>query len=167
MEKVNSSSSNVNHLQCVTFLIGNETYGVDVMQAKEIMYLMEITEVPNTLPFMKGVIDLRGLIVPLIDTRIKFKLEPEVYNEDTVIVILELKDRLIGIIVDSVSDVLSIPNDEIQEPEHFSNEIENDYVSGIAKIDEKLIIILDVNKIFSKEELHKMIVDEKVETASI
>ena len=167
MEKVSSSLSKENQLQCVTFLIGKETYGVDVMQAKEIMYLMEITEVPNTSPFMKGVIDLRGLIVPLVDTRIKFKLEPKEYNEDTVIIILELKDRLIGIIVDSVSDVLSLSTDEIQDPEHFSNEIENDYVSGIAKIDEKLIIILDVNKIFSMEELNKMTVDDKVETANI
>ena len=167
MGKVNSSLSNENQLQCVTFLVGNEIYGVDVMQAKEILYLIEITEVPNTLPFMKGVIDLRGLIVPLVDTRIKFNLEPREYNEDTVIIILELKNRLIGIIVDSVSDVLNISTDEIQDPEHFSNEIENDYVCGIVKIEDKLIIILDVNKIFSKEELHKMTVDEKVETANI
>ncbi len=142
--------------QYVTFSIGSEIYGIEVMRAREVMYLGEITHVPNTLPYMKGVFDLRGTIVPLVDTRIKFKLDPRDYDLNTVIILIEYPGQLIGLIVDSVQDVMNITPDQIQDPAHFAEEGKGDYVKGITKIDGKLIIVLDVDRIFTKDELHNM-----------
>ena len=94
--------------QYVTFQLRNETFGIEVMKVKEVLYITEVTEIPNTLPYMKGVIDLRGVIVPLVDTRVKFGLEQGPYGSDTVVLILEYSDQLIGLIADSVSDVVTI-----------------------------------------------------------
>lgn len=137
----------------VSFSIGKEKYGIDVSRAKEVLYMINIVEVPNSLPYMKGVIDLRGTIVPLIDARIKFNLRPKNYTEDTVIIIIEYGDRLVGLIVDAVLDVLDISLNNIQDPVHFHEEIEKDYVMGISKINEDLIIVLDVDRVVEKGEL--------------
>lgn len=142
--------------QYVTFCIGKEIYGIEVMRASEVMYLQDFTEVPDTMSFMKGVIDLRGKIVPLVDVRVKFKLPEKKYDIDTVIIILEYEDQKIGLIVDSVSDVLNLTLDDIQETTHFANDINHDYVKGISKVGERLIIILDVDMVFTDEELHRM-----------
>jgi purine-binding chemotaxis protein CheW len=137
----------------VSFSIGKEKYGIDVSRAKEVLYLIEIVEVPNSLPYLMGVIDLRGIIVPLIDARIKFGLESQSYTDDTVIIIIEYGERLVGLIVDAVLDVLDISVNEIQDPTHFHENIEKDYVSGISKINDDLIIVLDVDRIFVESEL--------------
>lgn len=140
----------------VTFAIGEERFAIEVMRAKEVMYLLKITEVPNTMAYMRGVIDLRGLIVPLVDTRIKFKLKEKKYDDDTVIILVEFQDQLIGLIVDAVLDVLNISSEEIQDTTHFTVEIDQDYVDGIVKLEEELIIVLDVDNIFTDEELNRI-----------
>lgn len=142
--------------QYVTFCIGKELYGIEVMRASEVMYLAEVTEVPDTLPFMKGVMDLRGTIVPLVDVRTKFKLQPKEYDTDTVTIIIEYDEERIGLIVDSVSDVLNLSLDDIQETTHFANDINQDYVKGISKVGERLVIVLDVDRIFSNAELERI-----------
>lgn len=142
--------------QHVTFLIGDETYGVGVGKVKEIIGMAEITHVPNTAHFMEGVINLRGSVVPVVDMRKRFQMEPKKYDAFTVIIIVEVKERLIGMIVDSVSDVINIPVSSIQSTPHFTSKIETDFIEGIGQMGEYLVIILDVDRILSEEEIDTM-----------
>ncbi len=140
----------------VTFMIGAEIYGVEVLQVREIIGMAQITHVPNSMDFMKGVINLRGSVVPVVDMRIKFRMDEREYDAFTVILIVEVREQLIGLIVDSVSDVVGIPVEGLQETPHFSANIETDYIKGIGNKDDQLIIILDVDLILSSEELERM-----------
>jgi len=139
--------------QYVTFSIKDELFGIDVRRAQEVMNIPQITKVPNTMPFMKGVIDLRGTIIPLIDLRIKFKIEEKAYDQRNVIIIIDVKNVICGVIVDSVSDVISMSIEDVQHTPHFASEIDKDVVFGIGKNGDKLVIVLDVDKILSDEEL--------------
>ena len=139
--------------QYVTFIIGVETYGVNVLSVQDIIGMTQITPVPNTLPFMKGVINLRGAVVPVIDLRKKFNMENREYDSFTVIIIVEVKDVKIGMIVDSVADVVGLPVTSIQDTPHFSSKIETNFIEGIGQLDNNLIIILNVEKILSVDEL--------------
>lgn len=142
--------------QFVTFLIANESYGVEVLSVKEILGMTAITPVPNTLDFMKGVINLRGEVVPVVDMRRKFGLDAKEYDGFTVIIIVEVKKRLIGMIVDAVSDVADIPVNAIQSTPHFSAQIETDFIRGIGQVGENLIIILDVDRILTTDEFNRI-----------
>jgi purine-binding chemotaxis protein CheW len=142
--------------QFVTFTIGSEVYGVDVLKVQEIIGITEITYVPNSLSFMKGVINLRGNVVPVVDLRIKFKMDERPYDQYTVIIIVEVKGRSVGMIVDTVSDVLDIAISSIQDTPHFSASIETDYIKSIGRKEEQLVIILEVDKILTTEELDIM-----------
>jgi purine-binding chemotaxis protein CheW len=142
--------------QHVTFLIGDETYGVGVEKVKEIIGMTDITHVPNAAYFMEGVINLRGTVVPAIDMRKKFKMEPRHYDTYTVIIIVEVKERLIGMIVDSVSDVVSIPLSAVQKTPNFTSKIQTEFIEGIGQIDNSLIIILNVDLILSEEEIENL-----------
>jgi len=149
----------ISNRQYVTFSIKDELYGIDVSRAQEVMNLPEITKIPNTMPFMKGVIDLRGKIIPLLDLRIKFRFEEKSYDQRTVIIIIETKKVICGIIVDSVSDVITMSLDDVQHTPHFASEIDKDSVFGIGKVNEKLVIVLDVDKILSDDELQLITVN--------
>jgi purine-binding chemotaxis protein CheW len=129
---------------------------VEVLKVQEIIGMTQITHVPNSMDFMKGVINLRGSVVPVVDMRIKFRMDEREYDAFTVILIVEVQERLIGLIVDSVSDVVGIPVESLQETPHFSANIETDYIKGIGNRDDQLIIILDVDLILSSEELERM-----------
>ncbi len=142
--------------QHVTFVIGEETYGVEVLRVQEIIGMTQITHVPNSMAFMKGVINLRGSVVPVVDMRLKFAMEERPYDVFTVIIIVEVRERMIGMIVDSVSDVVSIPIKSIQDTPHFSARIETDFISGIGQVDDKLVIILDVDRILSADEMKEI-----------
>jgi len=142
--------------QHVTFVIGEATYGVEVLRVQEIIGMTQITHVPNSMAFMKGVINLRGSVVPVVDMRLKFAMEERPYDVFTVIIIVEVRERMIGMIVDSVSDVVSIPIKSIQDTPHFSARIETDFISGIGQVDDKLVIILDVDRILSADEMKEI-----------
>ncbi len=142
--------------QYVTFLIGSEVYGVEVLRVQEIIGMTRVTQVPNSMHFMKGVINLRGTVVPVVDMRLRFTMEEKDYDNFTVILIVEVKGTMIGMIVDSVSDVVNIPVKDIQDTPHFSASIRTDYIKGIGRIEEDLVIVLDVDKILSHEEIEKI-----------
>lgn len=142
--------------QFVTFLISGETYGVEVLCVSEILGMTDITPVPNTFNFMKGVINLRGEVVPVVDMRLKFGMNEKEYDSFTVIIIVEVKKRLIGMIVDAVSDVAKIPMSSIQNTPHFTTRIETDFIRGIGQIGDQLIIILDVDRILTTEEFQQI-----------
>ena len=139
--------------QYVTFVIGDETYGVPVLQVQSINEMSKITQVPNTVKYMKGMINLRGAVIPVLDMRLKFNMPEREYDSFNVIIIVEVKGRLIGMIVDSVSDVVSIPISSIQETPQFTSKIDTDFIEGIGHNDGNLIIILDVNKILTVREI--------------
>jgi purine-binding chemotaxis protein CheW len=142
--------------QYVTFLIGDELYGVEVLKVQEIIGMIQITYVPNAPSFMKGVINLRGAVVPVVDMRSKFAMSEREYDSYTVIIISEVRNRPIGMIVDSVSDVAGIPVDSIQDTPHFAAKVDSDFIKGIGQIDGRLVIILDVDRILTSEEADKL-----------
>ncbi|SDC87264.1 purine-binding chemotaxis protein CheW [Candidatus Frackibacter sp. WG12] len=156
--------------QFVTFGVEDEEYGVDVLKVQEIIRYQKPTKVPNAPEVVKGVINFRGEVIPVIDLRKKFDLELREYDDFTVIVILEVKDKTIGIIVDHVSDILSFSKEDIQDTLEFSSDIKTEFIRGMAKLDDRLIMLLELEKLLSFEEykglnhLEQQKVDEEDET---
>lgn len=151
--KNNAEISAEEERQFVTFIIGEELYGVDVTSVQEIIGMTQITHMPNSVPFMKGVINLRGSVVPVIDMRMKFRMKEKEYDAFTVIIIVEVRERLVGMIVDSVSDVVKVPLNSIQDTPHFTSKIQTDFIAGIGQIENNLIIMLDVDAVMTSDEL--------------
>ena len=146
-----SGRENEEMLQYVTFLVGGETYGVSVMKVQSINEMSEITQVPRARSFIKGVINLRGAVIPVIDMRKKFGLSEKEYDSFTVILIVEIKERLIGMIVDSVSDVVEIPASSVQTNISYSGKVEKSSMEGVGMIGESLVVLLDVESFLSSE----------------
>ena len=137
----------------LTFVLGSEEYGVEILRVREIIGLMDITTVPQTPDYMKGVINLRGKVIPVIDLRLKFSMQEEEHTEETCVIVAEVNNTSIGIIVDSVSEVLDIKSDEIEETPSFWQGINTDFIMGMGKTREKIIILLDIERVLSSEEL--------------
>lgn len=138
--------------QYVTFLIDNETYGIEVLKVKEIVGMTNITPVPNSEKYLKGVINLRGIVVPVIDLRLKFNIPEKGYDAFTVILILEHKESLVGVIVDSVSDVITAPG-MLQEVPNFHVSIQRDVLKGVLNKEDTLIIILNSDIMLTAKDL--------------
>lgn len=161
-EQLNTFSSNPvgtdieDKEQFVTFTIENEFYGVEILKVQEIVGMTKITTVPNMAHYVRGVINLRGKVVPVVDMRIKFGMEEREYDTITVILIVEVKGREVGMIVDTVSDVVDIPKQQIQDTPQFNATIDTNYISGIGNLNDMLIILLDVNRILSTDELERI-----------
>jgi len=145
----------------LTFSLGGEGYGVSILKVKEIIGMLDITPVPRTPEFIKGVINLRGKIIPVMDLRVKFGMEEQEYNERTCIVVVEIKingnDRLLGVVVDMVSEVVNITSDQIEPPPEYGTNSEHNFILGIGKIKDRVVIILDIDKVFLCEEIIKML----------
>jgi purine-binding chemotaxis protein CheW len=142
--------------QFVTFTLAEEEYGVDIMKVQEIIGYRGFTKIPNVSQFIKGVLNLRGTVVPVVDLRLKFNMEEKEYDQYTVIMIVEVAGRIMGIIVDAVSDVVSLGDDEIQPTPRFSSAISTEFIKGMGKKEEKFIILLDINKVLSDQELEEV-----------
>jgi purine-binding chemotaxis protein CheW len=141
------------HLQIVGFRIGQETFGLPISIVREIVRVPEITSVPNAPDYIEGVINLRGRIVPIVDLRKRFGQKTFEPNKRNRIVVVELERRTIGLIVNSASEVLRIPPSEIEGPNNLFKEGEVDYITGVGKLNGRLVILLDVNKILQRGEL--------------
>jgi len=141
----------------LTFALGDEGYGIGILKIKEIIGMMPITSVPRTPAFVKGVINLRGKVIPVVDLRLRFGMEPIEYNERTCIIVVEIGTRglniVIGIVVDSVSEVLYIKDEEIEDTPTFGASLDTEYIQGMAKMDGKVKILLDIDKVLVSEEL--------------
>ena len=133
-------------LQLVGFCLGNEEYGVHILQVREIIRIQELTRVPNTPPYVEGIMNLRGKVIPIISLRKRLGLEDRDHAEQTRIVVLEAGGMLIGFIVDSVSEVLRIPV-SLVTPVPRIGSVEREFVSGIGKLDDRLVLLLDVDRI--------------------
>lgn len=142
--------------QFVTFQIADETYGVEVLKVQEIIGMTKITAIPNSLEYLMGVINLRGLVVPVVDMRLKFNMKPREYDFFTVILIVEVKKNLVGMIVDTVSDVVDIASKDISTKINMNANVHSEFISGIANKDDSLIIILDTEKMLTREEMKEI-----------
>ncbi len=137
----------------LTFVLGNEEYGIEILRVREIIGLMEITTVPQTPDYMKGVINLRGKVIPVIDLRLKFSMQEEDHTQETCVIVVEVNSTSIGLIVDSVSEVSDISSEEIEEAPSFGQSIDTDFITGLGKVKDKVIIMLDIGVVLSAEEL--------------
>ncbi len=145
--------TSVHEGKCLTFALGNEEYGVEILKVREIMGLMEITTVPQTPEYMKGVINLRGKVIPIIDLRLKFAMPEVEHTKETCIIVVEVGSEQIGIIVDSVSEVTDIKGEDIEEATSFGQGIDSNFIMGLGKVKEKIIILLDIERVLSSEEM--------------
>ncbi|MDD2390103.1 MAG: chemotaxis protein CheW [Desulfobacterales bacterium] len=140
----------------LTFTLGNEEYGIGILKIKEIIGMMPITSVPQTPDYIKGVINLRGKVIPVIDLRMKFGMESVDYTERTCIIVVELAGPsgiiLMGIVVDSVSEVLNIKGEDIENTPAFGISLDTRYILGMAKMESGVKILLDIDKVLSTEE---------------
>lgn len=141
----------------LTFLLASEEYAVDILRVQEIKGWHKATTIPNTPDYICGVINLRGIIVPIIDLRLRFNLERLEYGPTTVVVVVKVlsgnRERIMGIVVDAVSDVYDITEAEIKSPPDFGSVISIEFIKGLVTIDEKMVIILDIDRLLNSEEL--------------
>ena len=144
----------------LTFSLNKEEYGIGILKVKEIIGMMPITTVPRTPEFVKGVINLRGKVIPVIDLRLKFSMEAIAYSDRTCIIVVEIESQdstvLIGIVVDAVSEVLNIKEEEIEETPAFGTRLNTDYILGMAKIEGGVKILLNIDKILSSVEISNL-----------
>jgi purine-binding chemotaxis protein CheW len=157
MEQLDTLSSQISFAtdgsQFLTFRLGQEEYGVEILKVQEIKGYSAITPVPNTPAYLKGVMNLRGTIVPVVDLRAKFAMAEAEYNQFTVIIVLTVGTKVMGLIVDAVSDVLNIPKKDIQPTPDFGAQVDAEFISGMAKAGEKLVVLLDIDRVLGGAEL--------------
>jgi purine-binding chemotaxis protein CheW len=139
-------------LQLVSFKIGSEEFGVDILKVQEINRLVQITQVPNAPSFIEGVMNLRGKVVPIVNLRKRFGLPLKEYDKNTRIIVVDLNGKTVGFIVDSVSEVLRVSKNVVEPPPELVSGIDSEYITGIAKLEDRLLILLDLEKILTVEE---------------
>lgn len=150
--------SDVSHelIQLVGFRISDEEFGVDITKVQEIIRMVDITRVPNTPAFVEGVINLRGKVIPIIDMRKRLELDSKPYDKDTRITVVEIENRIVGFIVDSVSEVIRIEKSITEPPPPMVSNINSDFITAIAKLDNRLLILLDLNEILNSEQVAEL-----------
>jgi len=137
----------------LTFVLGHEEYGLEILKVREIISVMEITQVPHVPPYIKGVINLRGKVIPVMDLRLKFGMEPLEYNRETCIIVINMGGVVLGIVVDTVAEVLDIHETDIDPPPSFGTAVRTDFILGMGKVKGKVKILLDIEKVLSAEEM--------------
>jgi len=169
MEAVASLSTSEN--QYLTFMLSGEEYGVDILTVQELRGWEETTPIPNAPSFVLGVINLRGVVVPIVDLRDRFGLDRMEYGPTTVVIIVKVqangKERVLGIVVDAVSEVYDINKDDMQPPPDMDGSISIDFVTGLATMEDKMVILLDINKLVNEGILSKQVkADSEVEATA-
>jgi len=139
-------------LQLVSFFIGSEEYAVDILYVQEINRMSHITKVPNAPDFINGVINLRGRVIPVVDLRLKFGMMKKEDDKNTRIIVIEINAKTVGFLVDSVNEVLRISKDVTEPPPELAMGINSEYIKAVGKLEDRLLILIDLEKILSKEE---------------
>ncbi|WP_244818565.1 chemotaxis protein CheW [Caballeronia sp. Lep1P3] len=140
----------------LVFTLGDEHYGIDILKVQELRGYDAVTRVASAPAFIKGVINLRGVIVPIADMRLKFQLERATYDDQTVVVVLNVAGRVAGIVVDGVSDVQTLAPEQIRPAPSFNSTLATDYITGIGTIDDRMLILMDIEKLMTSEEMALM-----------
>ncbi|MEK7775215.1 MAG: chemotaxis protein CheW [Candidatus Zixiibacteriota bacterium] len=139
-------------LQLVSFNIGSEEFGVDILKVQEINRMVEITKVPQAPHYVEGVINLRGKVIPIVDLRKRFNLDVKEYDKNTRIVVVDIGGNIMGMVVDSVSEVLRLPSSTIEPAPEIATGVNSEYIRGVAKLDDRLLIFLDLSKVIDMGE---------------
>jgi len=137
----------------LTFTLGAEEYGIDILKVKEIRGYDAVTRIANAPDYIKGVINLRGTIVPIVDMRIKFKLGKVEYNQFTVVIILSVAGRMVGMVVDSVSDVITLASEQIKPAPEFGASLDTRYIIGLGTVEERMLILVDIEKLMTGRDM--------------
>ena len=140
----------------LTFTLGKEEYGIDILKVQEIRGYDAVTAIANTPEFIKGVINLRGIIVPIVDMRIKFNLGNVTYDELTVVIILNVAKRVVGMVVDGVSDVISLTPEQIKPAPQFSATMDTKYLKGLGAVEERMLILVDIEELMASSDMELM-----------
>ncbi|WP_374011595.1 chemotaxis protein CheW [Pseudoxanthomonas koreensis] len=148
-----SSTPAPNTGEYLTFTLGDEHYGVDILKVQEIRGYDSVTRVPDAPEYIKGVINLRGTIVPVIDLRLKLRLKDVRYDSFTVMIVLNVEDRVVGIVVDGVSDVVPLGEDQVRPTPEFGAAVDTRFISGIGTVDEQMLILLDIETLLDSADL--------------
>jgi purine-binding chemotaxis protein CheW len=150
------TSTSVAGGEFLTFTLGAEEYGMDILKVQEIRGYDSVTAIANTPSFIKGVINLRGIIVPIVDLRIKFNLGKVDYDQFTVVIILNLGTRVVGVVVDSVSDVLTLNHEQIKAAPTLSTTLDTRYIMGLGTVDQRMLILVDIERLMSSKDMELM-----------
>ncbi len=150
-----SSGSVINQMvnEFLTFRLGSEEYGIEILKVQEIRGYDAITQIANAPDFIKGVVNLRGIIVPIIDMRIKFRLGNATYDQFTVVIILNVAGRVVGIVVDGVSDVISLETEQMRPAPGLGSVIDTEYIMGLGTVGERMLILIDIEKLISSGDM--------------
>jgi purine-binding chemotaxis protein CheW len=139
--------------ELLTFTLGREEYGIDILKVQEIRGYDAVTTIANAPEFIKGVVNLRGIIVPIVDMRIKFKLGDVTYDETTVVIILNVANRVVGMVVDGVSDVITLKPEQIKPAPEFGASLDTQYLQGLGTVDDRMLILVDIEKLMTSRDM--------------
>ncbi|KGX93151.1 chemotaxis protein CheW [Pontibacillus halophilus JSM 076056 = DSM 19796] len=150
------TQSQMEETKVIVFQLKNEEYGVPVNQVGSIERVQHITRVPNSPDFVKGVINLRGIVTPVVDLRTRFGLEELEHQENTRMIIVQMDQMHVGLVVDAANDVIDIPQEAIEPAPEVVGSVEADYIKGVAKLEKRLLILLNLDKVFSNAEVKQL-----------
>ena len=153
MNQPSDNAGNQPTQEFLTFTLGAEEYAIDILRVQEIRGYDQVTAIANSPACIKGVINLRGAIVPIVDLRIKFNLASVTYDEFTVVIILNVRERIVGAVVDSVSDVIALSGAQIKPPPEFGGSFDTEYLLGLATVSERMLILVDIEKLMTSREM--------------
>ncbi|MBB3121922.1 chemotaxis protein CheW [Pseudoduganella violacea] len=152
MDDTTAANDNASR-EFLAFKLGAEEYGIDILKVQEIRGYEAVTRIANAPEFIKGVINLRGIIIPVVDMRIKFKLGTASYDQFTVVIILNIGGRVVGMVVDSVSDVTTLSREQIRAAPEMGSAFSTEYIIGLGTIDERMLILVDIDRLMSSPEM--------------
>jgi len=150
---INAAAPSPSNNEFLSFKLGREEYGIDILKVQEIRSYEAVTRIANAPDFIKGVVNLRGTIVPVVDMRIKFKLSDISYDQFTVVIVLNIAGRVLGMVVDAVSDVITLAAGQIKPAPSFSATFDTDYILGLGTVDQRMIILVDIEKLMTGEDM--------------
>ncbi len=147
------TAAEAHNREFLVFSLGEEEYAVDILKVQEIRGYENVTRIANAPDFIKGVTNLRGVIVPIVDLRIKFHLDKVEYGGQTVVIVVNVEDRVVGIVVDGVSDVMTLSPDQIKPAPEFGVTLSSDFLSGLGSLEDRMLVIVDIDKLLTSDEM--------------
>lgn len=147
------SATDTHNQEFLVFSLGDEEYAVDILKVQEIRGYENVTRIANAPDFIKGVTNLRGVIVPIVDLRIKFHLERVEYGGQTVVIVVNVADRIVGIVVDGVSDVMTLTPEQIKPAPEFGVTLSSDFLSGLGSLEDRMLVLVDIDKLLTSDEM--------------
>ena len=148
-----AAAANTAPHEFLAFTLGKEEYGIDIQKVQELRGYDAVTRIANAPEYLKGVVNLRGIIVPIVDMRIRFNLGTPSYDQFTVVIILNIAGRVMGIVVDSVSDVITLTPEQVRPAPEMGSALDTDYLIGLGTIDERMLILVDIDRLMSSQEM--------------